>query len=41
MGGQQAKSRKLDEARKEITTTTKSEIEILSSLRNGEKEYDF
>jgi hypothetical protein len=41
MGGQQAKSRKLYDARKEIITTTKSEIEILSSLRDGEKEYDF
>ena len=41
MGGQQAKTRKLDKVRKEIITSQKTEIEILSSLRNGELEYDF
>jgi hypothetical protein len=32
---------KHEEARKEIITTTKSGLEILSSLRNGTDEYDF
>ncbi len=36
MGGQQAKTRKLDKVWKEIITSQKTEIEILSSLRNGE-----
>jgi hypothetical protein len=30
-----------EKARKEIITTTKSEIEILKSLRDGTEEYDF
>ena len=52
MGGQQAKSRKVEkakeemrrkfeQAREEIITTTMSEIEILSALRDGTRDYDF
>lgn len=33
--------RKFEQARKEIITTTKSEIEILSTLRDGTEDYDF
>jgi hypothetical protein len=33
--------RKFEQAREEIITTTMSEIEILSALRDGTRDYDF